>query len=81
MARTKLELAIQYLNLIGDETTKPEEFASINTIRRLHHLIEVEEEKTPAPAPELPVVVEKKKIRIPKPLWAFVSLDDDEEFE
>jgi hypothetical protein len=80
MTKSKIELATRLLKLCNDTTMNPEDLANAMTIRKLHYEIEKAEadiEEIEKKAKGLaPAAKDSKK---PKPFWAFLTMDSDDE--
>ena len=79
MTRSKIDLATHLLKLCNDTTTKPEDLANAMTIRKLHYEIEKAEADIEEIEEKIKQAKETPKTKRPKSLWAFLTMDSDEE--
>jgi len=76
MTKSKIELATHLLKLCNDTKTKPEDLANVMTIRKLHYEIEKAEAELEEIEEKIKKATKEKK---PKPFWAFLTGDSDED--
>ena len=79
MTRSKIDLATHLLKLCNDTTTKPEDLANAMTIRKLHYEIEKAEAELEEIEEKIKQAKETPKTKKPKSLWAFLTMDSDED--
>ena len=79
MTRSKIDLATHLLKLCNDTTTKPEDLANAITIRKLHYEIEKAEADLEEIEEKIKQAKETPKTKKPKSLWAFLTMDSDED--
>lgn len=79
MTRSKIDLATHLLKLCNDTTTKPEDLANAMTIRKLHYEIEKAEADLEEIENQIKQAKETPKTKKPKSLWAFLTMDSDED--
>lgn len=79
MTRSKIDLATHLLKLCNDTTTKPEDLANAMTLRKLHYEIEKAEADIEEIEEKIKQAKETPKTKKPKSLWAFLTMDSDEE--
>lgn len=76
MTKSKIELATRLLKLCNDTTMNPEDLANAMTIRKLHYEIE----KAEADLEEIEKKAKDAKgPKKPKPFWAFLTMDSEDE--
>jgi hypothetical protein len=79
MTRSKIDLATHLLKLCNDTMTKPDDLANAMTIRKLHYEIEKAEADIEEIEEKIKQAKETPKTKKPKSLWAFLTMDSDEE--